>query len=276
MRAHVLVAFTVAAVGATSACRKPDPLVEPPPAAKATDKASEPAAAKKKPLKVPDVTPEAEWVAKLVRLRKSPRASKPKEILDNYMNAGRDRFFFDVAPVGEIEVSVVAVTRSAGRSRCRSARCPRPISRVPIGLDAVARDVGLKGVHWWKITRGTFAGHFVFQTLVRWVHSRDDACKGHAATADRCARSMCSIDVTTVDASVSRHKTTKAASLRERPRCQAAFSASSYFRSRSVSSAIFRSARRSSASRPSTAVSGSFDFRSRAWAAVWNTTRSSA
>jgi len=192
MRTLVLVLVALV-VGTTSSCRKPDPLVEPPPTATTAkaEKNSTPATAKKKLPKVPDVTPEAEWVAKLLPLTKNPRANKPKEILDNYMNAGRDRFFFDVAPVGEIEVSVV-------RGRPERWQISMPLGSVSAtdlarsdGLDVIDRDVGLKGMHWWKITRGTFAGHFIFQTLgTVEIHSRDDACKGTprppVSVLDRC------------------------------------------------------------------------------------------
>lgn len=182
MRAHVVALFIVSVSSALTACRKPDPLVEPPPpstTAKSKEAKEAEAAAKKKAVKVPDVTPEAEWVGKLLPLTKSPRASKPKEILDNYMNAGRDRFFFDLAPIGEVEVSVV-------RGHAERWQVSMPIGSVSAtdlarsdGLDVLARDVGLKGVHWYKITRGTFAGHFVFQTLgTVEIHSHDDACKG--------------------------------------------------------------------------------------------------
>jgi hypothetical protein len=192
MRAYVVAVFIVSVAGAISACRKPAQLVEPPPPpTTAKSKATE-QAAKKKTVKVPDVTPEAEWVAKLLPLTKSPRASKPKEILDNYMNAGRDRFFFDVAPVGEIEVSVVRGHSERWQVSMQLGSVSATDLARSDGLEVIARDVGLKGVHWWKITRGTFAGHFVRLPDAR--HRRDPLARGrvqgHAPAADRRPRCM--------------------------------------------------------------------------------------
>jgi hypothetical protein len=123
-----------------------------------------------------DPSSEADWVAKLAALTKNPAASKPKEILRNYMNTGVDRFFFDVAPLGEVEVSKKSKPERWHISVQLAVATPSDFAPSD-GLKPLQVPKKSEGIAWWRITKGTFAGDFLFRTLgTIEVHSKGDVC----------------------------------------------------------------------------------------------------
>lgn len=148
-------------------------------------------AAKPKPKPKPAVFPESPWVSKLAPLAKNPRAAKPKSTVANYMQTGRDRFFFDVQPVGEVEVSIVA-SKPARWYVSVAKDSARVADFAPSdGIEELARDQGMKGTSWHKITGGSFAGSFLFQSLgTLEVHSLENLCE-EFKSAPHSARKDC-------------------------------------------------------------------------------------
>jgi len=130
--------------------------------------------APKKPATPPK--PAAEWVAKLVPLTSKPWSGKPKEVLRNYEKTGVDRYFYDFAPLGEIEVNVRA-SKSAAWQVITPIQASDPKEwSTSVGLTLLAKS---KLATWWRIVDGPFSGQFLFQSLgTIEVRSKCDVCAG--------------------------------------------------------------------------------------------------
>jgi len=126
---------------------------------------------------VPPPKPEADWVFRLAAIATKNVPPSPKEVLWNYMDTGMDRYFFDFAPLGEVELS-----------KHRTKKTQWEVI-VPLGAASPADFAPSGGLQplvsgnfaWWRITEGSFAGHFLFRSLGSIeVRSKAEICEDAA------------------------------------------------------------------------------------------------